>query len=166
MIADANLMMTYLLGIIIVATRYGRGPSIMASLLSVAAFDFFFVMPFLTFAVSDTQYILTFAVMLIVALVISTLTVRMQQQARSAQERERRTAASYALSRDLASTRGATNLLNAAARHMAETFAAQIAILLPDEQNQLVLQPVGETAFAQEPHEQGVALSLIHIFTI
>ena len=157
MIADANLMMTYLLGIIIVATRYGRGPSIMASLLSVAAFDFFFVMPFLTFAVSDTQYILTFAVMLIVALVISTLTVRMQQQARSAQERERRTAASYALSRDLASTRGATNLLNAAARHMAETFAAQIAILLPDEQNQLVLQPVGETAFAQEPHEQGVA---------
>ena len=72
----SQLIMVYLLGIVVVATRLGRGPSILASVLSVAAFDFFFVPPFFTFAVSDVQYLVTFAVMLVVALVISTLTTR------------------------------------------------------------------------------------------
>src|SRR6185295_14196570 len=62
----SNLIMVYLLGVSFVAVRYGRGPSLLATCLSVAAFDFFFVPPYLTFAVSDTQYLLTFAVMLIV----------------------------------------------------------------------------------------------------
>ena len=65
----ANLVMVYLLGIVVVATRYGQGPSLVASILSVAALDFFFVPPYLTFAVSDTQYLITFGVMLVVALV-------------------------------------------------------------------------------------------------
>ncbi len=69
--AVSNLIMVYLLGVIIVATRYGRGGILVATLLSVAAFDFFFVPPYFTFAVSDTQYVVTFAVMLVVALVIS-----------------------------------------------------------------------------------------------
>ena len=80
-------------------------------MLSVSAFDFFFVPPYLTFAVSDAEYLVTFAVMLLVALVISTLTVRLQQQAEAARQRERRTAALYAMSRDLASTRDTNGLL-------------------------------------------------------
>ena len=87
--AFSNLIMVYLLGVIVVATRYGRGPSLLASLLSVAAFDFFFVPPYYTFAVSDTQYFVTFSVMLIVAVVISGLAVRIRAQAESARERER-----------------------------------------------------------------------------
>ena len=63
--------MVYLLGVVVVATRFGRGASLLASVLSVAAFDFFFVPPYFTFAVSDTEYLVTFAVMLVVALVIS-----------------------------------------------------------------------------------------------
>ena len=82
--APANLIMVYLLGTILAAWRLGRGPSIFASLLSVAAFDFFFVTPYLTFAVSDTQYFVTFAVMLAVAVVISTLTTRVRAQAERA----------------------------------------------------------------------------------
>jgi len=89
----ANLIMLYLLGVMFVALRYGRGPSIVASLLSVAAFDFFFVQPYLTFAVADVQYLVTFGVMLIVAIVISTLTVQIRTQADVARQRERRTAA-------------------------------------------------------------------------
>jgi len=85
--------MLYLLGVMFVALRYGRGPSIVASLLSVAAFDFFFVQPYLTFAVADVQYLVTFGVMLIVAIVISTLTVQIRTQADVARQRERRTAA-------------------------------------------------------------------------
>ena len=98
----SNLIMVYLLGVVAVATRAGRGPTALASVLSVAVFDFFFVPPYLSFAVSDTEYLITFAVMLIVALVISGLTMRIRAQADRARDRERRIAALYALSRDLA----------------------------------------------------------------
>ncbi len=72
-VAQSNLVMVYLLGVVLVASFLGRGPAILASVLSVGAFDFFFVEPHLTFAVADTQYLITFAVMLVVALTISTL---------------------------------------------------------------------------------------------
>jgi two-component system sensor histidine kinase KdpD len=130
--AFSNLIMVYLLGVIVVATRYGRGPSLLASLLSVGAFDFFFVPPYFTFAVTDTQYFITFSVMLIVAVVISGLATRIRDQAVSARERERRMAALYAMSRELASTRGVQGLLAAAIRHITEVFRARVAVLLPD----------------------------------
>jgi two-component system, OmpR family, sensor histidine kinase KdpD len=69
--ALANLIMVYLVGVMVTAIRFGRGSSILASVLSVAAFDFFYVVPYLTFAVSDTQYVVTFGVMLLVGLTIS-----------------------------------------------------------------------------------------------
>ncbi|HEV8673540.1 MAG TPA: DUF4118 domain-containing protein [Methylomirabilota bacterium] len=130
--ALSNLIMVYLLGVVLVATRFGRGPSILASILSVAAFDFFFVPPYLTFRVADTQYVVTFAVMLVVALVISTLAARVRRQAESARERERRTAALYAMSREFASTRGVGDLLGVAVRHIGEVFASQVGVFLPD----------------------------------
>ena len=61
----ANLIMMYLMAVIVIAIRWGRGPSVLASILSVAAFDFFFVPPYFTFVVSDAQYLLTFGVMLV-----------------------------------------------------------------------------------------------------
>lgn len=82
----ANLVMVYLLGVTFVATRTKPGPAILASLLSVAAFDFCFVHPSGTFAVADIQYVFTFAVMLVVSLLISTLTVRLRQQAQAHSE--------------------------------------------------------------------------------
>ncbi len=127
----ANLIMTYLLAIVISAARYGRGPSIVASVLSVAAFDFFFVPPYWTFVVADTQYLLTFAVMLVVGLVISGLTARIRRQAESAEERERRTAALYAMSRELAQSGAVAELTAIAGRHVADVFGAEVAILLP-----------------------------------
>ncbi|GAA5528951.1 sensor histidine kinase KdpD [Herpetosiphon gulosus] len=133
----SNLIMVYLLGVTWVAARYGRGPAISASILSVAAFDFFFVQPYLTFAVSDVQYILTFIVMLIVALTISTLTVQIQAQAETARQRERRTAALYAMTREFASIRGLDNLLQTAAQHISSVFEGQTAILLPNPKGQL-----------------------------
>ncbi|MFN8505278.1 DUF4118 domain-containing protein [Kouleothrix sp.] len=129
--AEANVIMAYLLAVMAVALRYGRGPSILAAVLGVLAFDFFFVRPFLTFVVSDTQYLLTFAALLFVALVVGTLTVRLRQQADAARQRERRTAALYAMSRDLANVREAAQLLRAAVRHLHETFESQVVLLLP-----------------------------------
>ncbi len=160
----ANLIMVYLLGVLVVATRYGRGPSIFASVLSVAALDFFFVPPYFTFAVADYQYLLTFPVMLIVALVISGLTVRIRAQAESARQRERRTAALYGMSRELASTRGVDRLLAAAVRHIVEVFGGQVVVLLPDATGRLEVRgrvPASceldgnELAVSQWVHEHG-----------
>ncbi|HEY4910990.1 MAG TPA: DUF4118 domain-containing protein, partial [Methylomirabilota bacterium] len=116
----SNLIMVYLLGVVAVATRSSRGPTVLASVLSVATFDFFFVPPYFSFAVSDTQYLITFGVMLVVALVISGLTVRTRIQALAARERERRTAALYAMSRELANTREVESLLAIAVQHILE----------------------------------------------
>jgi two-component system sensor histidine kinase KdpD len=156
--------MIYLLGVVAVARRSGRGPSILASVLSVVAFDFFFVPPYLTFAVSDVEYLVTFAVMLLVALIISTLTVRLQQQAEAARQRERRTAALYAMSRDLANRRDTDSLLEAAARHISEVFESQVVLLLPDANGPLQTRATGasrheagQQTFTLDAKELGVA---------
>jgi two-component system sensor histidine kinase KdpD len=136
----SNLIMILLLGVVVVATRTGVGPSILASVLSVAAFDFLFVTPYYTFAVSDTQYFITFGVMLLVAVVLSKLAGRLKAQAESARLRERRTAALYAMSRELASSRGGRRVLEAAVRHISEVFRCQAVVLLPDGAGQLTRQ--------------------------
>jgi two-component system sensor histidine kinase KdpD len=133
----SNIVMVYLLGVIVVSTRHGRGPSAVASILSVAAFDFFFVPPYLTFAVSDTQYLVTFVVMLLVAFVISGLTLRIRAHADAAREGEQQTAALYGLSRDLAATRGIEALMAIAVRHIADVFRSQVAVLLPHREKGL-----------------------------
>lgn len=131
-LALTNLVMVYLVGTTVAGLRLGRGPSILASVLGVAAFDFFFVPPPYTFAVSDVEYLVTFLVMLIVGLTIATLMANVRQQTRIAGARERRTALLYAMSRELAGTRGPRKMAQAAVRHVSETFSSRAAILLPD----------------------------------
>jgi two-component system sensor histidine kinase KdpD len=123
--------MVYLLAVVFVATRYGRGPSVFASIASVAVFDFFFVPPHLTFAVADTQYVVTFAVMLAVGVLVSTLAARVRESARMAIQRERRTQALYALSRELTALRTVPEIATEAARHVAELFRSPVAVFLP-----------------------------------
>jgi two-component system sensor histidine kinase KdpD len=153
----SNLIMVYLLGVVAVAARNDRGPTVLASILSVATFDVFFVPPYFSFAVSDTQYLVTFAVMLVVALVISGLTVRIRAQADAARDRERRTAALYAMSRELANTRGVDGLLAIAVRHIVEVFPAEVAALLPDGAGRLTVRSVPSATFRTDAAEQAVA---------
>jgi two-component system sensor histidine kinase KdpD len=153
----SNLIMVYLLGVVAVAARSSRGPTVMASILSVAAFDFFFVPPYFSFAVADTQYLITFAVMLIVALVISGLTVRTRAQALAARDRERRTAALYAMSRELANTRDVDDLLAIAVQHIVEVFPGEVAVLLPDSGGRLSPRPVPAATLRTDTTELAVA---------
>lgn len=155
--AAANLIMVYLIAVIGVAIRCGRGSSVFASVLSVAAFDFFFVPPYFTFAVSDAQYLLTFGVMLVVALVISNLAVRLHQQAELARYRERRTGVLYAMSRDLATHRGTGMLAQLAAKHLRDVFDAHVAIFLADADKRVQLQRGELLFFELNPNESGVA---------
>ena len=153
----ANLPMIYLLGIMAVAMRLGRGPAVLASVLSVAAFDFFFVPPRLAFRVSDTQYVLTFAGMLLVALVISTMASRLRQQTDAARQREHRTAALYVLSRELSSLRETQELLRAVLRRVADVFGSRGVILLPDSGGQLSVAAGESSVLGEAGHDQGVA---------
>jgi two-component system, OmpR family, sensor histidine kinase KdpD len=155
--AAANLIMMYLIAVIVIAIRRGRGPSVLASILSVAAFDFFFVPPYFSFAVSDIQYLLTFGVMLVAALVISNLAVRLHQQAELARYRERRTGVLYTMSRDLATHRGTGILAQLAAKHLRDVFDAQVAIFLADADKRVQLQRGELLYFEFDPKESGVA---------
>ncbi len=131
-IDPANLVMLYLVVIVVAAAYLGRGPSVVAAVFSVMALDFFFVPPAFTFAVTDTQYILTFAGFLIVGLVISALTIRVREQANAAQQREAQTAELYEFTRDLAATSGIEGILQAVIKHVSQTFSREIVILLPE----------------------------------
>ncbi|WP_129628266.1 sensor histidine kinase [Candidatus Oscillochloris fontis] len=141
-IGEANVIMVYLLGVLGVALAGGRGPSALAAILSVLSFNFFFVHPRLTFTFTDVRYLITFTVMLVVGLVVSNLTVRFRQQADAARQRERRTAALYALSREFASIRGLENLLGVAVRHIYSVFESQVVVMLPGSDG--VLRPWGD----------------------
>ncbi len=133
----ANIVMAYVLGSTIAGLRFGRGPAIVAAVANVLAFDFCFVPPRYTFSVADAQYIVTFAVMLIVTMVITNLMASVRQQTRVAGARERRTALLYAMSRELAATRGVTNMATVAVRHVAEVFDCKAVVLLPEANGRL-----------------------------
>lgn len=149
---SSNLIMVYLLGVAYVAVRHGQGPSALAACLSVAAFDFFFVPPYLTFAVSDKQYVLTFAVMLAVGLLISTLAVRVREQAESAKQREGRTRVLYAMTRDLAGLQTADEIVGAASRHVADVFRGPATVLLAGPEGRIAVPANDAKPDAQALH--------------
>ena len=132
-----NLVMLYLLGVIFTAVRLGRGPGVVQSFVSVAAFDYFFVPPRMSFSVSDTQYLLTFFSMLLTSLVISHLTSSLRREASVARRREQRTGAMYAMARELAAALTMEQIVAMGSRHVSEVFGARVAILLPDSADQV-----------------------------
>jgi len=78
-----NIAMVYVLGVVVVALRHARGPAIATAVLCVLAFDFLFVPPRGTLTVDDAQYLLTFAILVAIALVISHLTGDVRRRARA-----------------------------------------------------------------------------------
>ncbi|WP_285112525.1 two-component system sensor histidine kinase KdpD [Leclercia adecarboxylata] len=133
----ANLVMIYLLGVVIVALFYGRWPSVLATVINVVSFDLFFIAPRGTLAVSDVQYVLTFAVMLAVGLLIGNLTAGVRYQARIARYREQRTRHLYEMSKALAVGRTPQDIAQTSQQFIHSTFHARSLILLPDREGKL-----------------------------
>jgi two-component system sensor histidine kinase KdpD len=156
-VALADLAMVYLLGVVFTASRTGKGPSFLSTLLSVLAFDFCFVPPRYTFAVSSPRYFFTFVVMFAVAFVISRLTLKVRDQATAARRRERRTAALYSLSRKLVHERGIEKLSAIAIKHISEVFTCHAVVLVPDDRGTLTIPVTGPGTFALDQKEQSVA---------
>lgn len=127
-----NLVMLYLASVVISSIFLGRGPSLLAAIAGVLAFDFFLVPPYLTLAVSDTQYIVTFVALLIVSLVISTLTAQGREQAEAAIRRESQTSSLYDLGRDLTSATDLRDVAKIIISHISESFGREVAIFLPE----------------------------------
>jgi two-component system, OmpR family, sensor histidine kinase KdpD len=145
--ADTNVVMIFLLGAALSGLKLGRGPAVLTTVVNVACFNFFFVHPTYTFAVADAQYLVTFAVMLIVALIIATLMASVRQQTRVAGARERRTALLYGMSRELTTAQDLDTICKISIQHVATTFAAEVVLLKPgtDERSLVTVLPVTGT---------------------
>jgi two-component system sensor histidine kinase KdpD len=136
-ISPVNLVIIYLLAVILSAFYLGRGPAVVTSILSVAAFDFFFITPRFSMAVSDTEYLLTFAGLLGVGLIISHLTSLVREQSEVAQSREAQTVALYELGKDLTVTAKLTDIAKTVITQIGQTFGRDVAIFLPEENGPL-----------------------------
>ncbi|MGE5028256.1 MAG: DUF4118 domain-containing protein, partial [Betaproteobacteria bacterium] len=127
-----NIVMLFLLAVLLVAVRFGRGPAVLAAFLSVALFDFFFVPPRLSFTVNDVQYLVAFAVMLAVALITGQLAAGLRRQADSASLKEQQTRALYEMARDLAGALTIGQVSDIVRRFLRDGFALDAALFLPD----------------------------------
>jgi two-component system sensor histidine kinase KdpD len=117
-----DVEMLFLLGVMVTALTGRRRASLVGAALAVLCYDFFFVPPPFTLDVADARYLLTFAMMFGVSLVIGTLTLRLREQRRSAEARERRASALYALSRDLGPARDEDDVAGVTAAAAAAAF--------------------------------------------
>ena len=148
--------MVYLLGIVLVAMRFGYGPSLFATVASVLVFDFFMVDPYFSFAVTDFQHVVTFGVMFFVAFVISSLTRRIARPGRRRARPRAPHGEPLRDERELAGTRAVGNLAEAAARHLHEVFDAKVAVLVVAKEAELANVARGPCAFEPDEKEMGV----------
>ncbi len=141
--ALANIVMLFLLAVVGVAIRFGRSPALVAALVNVLAFDFFFVPPRFSFAVTDAQYLLTFAVMAVVGLVVGQLTASLRYQARVAADREDRARRLYEIARELGKALTAEQVAEIGDRSIEAAFRAKASLLLADAHDRLMLASEG-----------------------
>ena len=135
----SNIVAIFILTVVLVAVRFGRGAAAMAAVLSVCSFDFFFVPPRFSFAVSDVQYILTFIIMLAVGLITGQLTAGLRFQARVAGHREERAGSLYEIARDLSGAVQIGQVVRISDESIERTFRASAALLLPNAAGQLAV---------------------------
>ena len=139
-LAPVNLIMIYFLGVTWVGFRFGRRLSIIASFLSVVLFDFFFVSPLYSFAISNVEYLITFSVMLLVGFTIAHLTGRLRRQTITMRLREDRMGVLYALSRDLSKSSYPDELFKIALKHIESFFKCRALIFVPTAGKKLVIR--------------------------
>ena len=141
-----NIVMIFLLAVVGVGWFYGRGPAVLAAFIGVALFNFFFVPPRFSFAVNDGEFLVTFAVMLVVALAIGQLTAGLKVQAQAATLREHRMRGLYEMSRDLSAALLPEQVAEIGARFLVSEFAAKATLLVADDNDRLRALPGGSAA--------------------
>jgi two-component system sensor histidine kinase KdpD len=133
-----DLSLVFLTAVLFSAVTWGLLPSIFAAILSVLAYNFFFIHPLHTFSVASPRDLLNLVVFLIVAVLTSNLAARVRNQAEAAKHREARTAALYALSRQIAGAAELNDVLRAIVTYVAQVLGAKVVILLPEADSVLL----------------------------
>ena len=164
LIVPVNLVMPYLLGVISIAVLWGRGPAVFASVLGVIAFDVFLVPPYLTLAVADTEYIITFLALFMVGVFISSLTAQINDQMLAAKDREMRVSLLYQLSRDLASAYSLSDVLNAIVDNIRSTLGSEVTIYILDPEGPSHDMPRFEIFPSERSHGNGALEVVTHTF--
>jgi two-component system sensor histidine kinase KdpD len=131
LVSVQNLALVFLTAVLFSALRYGLWPSIMTSLLSVAAYNFFFLPPLYTFTIADPSNVVALIFFLIAALVVSNLTAQKQRQTQNMAARAKTTAELYAFSRKIAGTGSLENLTWLITYQIAAMLSCDVVILLP-----------------------------------
>lgn len=125
----ANIVLVYLLAVMLVAAKLGRGPSVLATVVGVASFVFFFVPHYYSFVLSDLRYLPTFLILLFVGLVVASLTSQLRHEAITTKDREKRTQALYLLSRGLAAAETREHVVGVVSEHVGTIFACRCRVL-------------------------------------
>jgi two-component system sensor histidine kinase KdpD len=157
MLPRETIVMIYLIGISSCAAKSRIGAALVCSVSSVAAYDFFFVPPRFQFSVSDAAYLPVFGVMLGIGVLVSTLAERLKNEFRRSSDRERRAAALYEATKEMAKTRGRDNIAAAATQKISEDLEIDACVYLPDENNRLKLVSRSRSHFENDHRETPVA---------
>ncbi len=128
-----NISVAFLVAVMLIAMKLGRGPAIFASVASFLCFNFFFTEPRFSFTISDSQNILTIVFFLIAAIIVSNLASRVQDQIDAGKTSARRTANLYEFSRKIAAGATQDDVLWAVVHHVAASIRGKSLILLPRE---------------------------------
>lgn len=145
----------YLLAVIALSLRVGRGPMLMAGILSALAWNFVFIPPLFTFAIAKFEDGMMFGTYFVVALIAGHLTARIRRQERNERLREERATALYHLTQALSAARTLDDAVFAALRQADELFAGQSALLLGN--GGAALTPHFAGSFTLTDKERGVA---------
>jgi len=127
-----NISLVFLTAVLATAITYGLWPALFASLISVLAFNFFFLPPLYTFRVADPENVNALFFFAVVAFIASNLTARVRAQAVVARDRAKATEDLYVFSRKLAAVVTMDDLLWATAFQIAEMLKVRVVILLPE----------------------------------
>ncbi len=138
----ATVVLIFMLTVVLVAVRWGRGPAIFAAIVDVAMVDFFFVPPRFSLDFADVHYLLTFVMMLAAGIVVGQLAGNLRFQARVASHREKRARTLYEFARDLAKLQTTSEVIETTETFMSHHFHARISVLVPDATGMLV-SPTG-----------------------
>lgn len=127
-----DLAMIYLFVIMLNATAFGRGATLVSAALSVVAYDVVFIPPRGTLAVTDIRHVLTFVNMFVIGALVSKLMGRIRAQEAGARERERRTSSLFALSRELGQVASEGEAAAVLANHVGQVFEGGVAVFVGD----------------------------------
>jgi len=129
--------MIFIIPIVVSGLIAGRKGGILASLMAVAFFDFFFIPPYFTFSVADLRFIPTFAVLFIVGVIISFLGDTVKKQVENTRQREEFIASLYDFSRDLLVSQNLEDFLMRITSYIEDLFNYDVVMILPDDNKNL-----------------------------